>query len=120
VKSLPALLLLVGVLRHYGWELVRPEWQAEVWNISGAVVITGMLWAISYRWRATVLIAIWWTFEELQVAICSAWWIADPWIVPEGEAQCSSLIGFDLGSVGILCAAIVLACLAVRSDRSKK
>ena len=121
MKSLAAALLLIGVLRHYGWELVRPEWQAQVWNISASVVIVPLLWAVAYKWRPTVLIALWWTFEELQVMICSTWWLVRPWSVPKGEAQCSALIGFDLSSVGLAwVAAILLMSIVSSSNYLKK
>ena len=119
MKSAAALLLLLGVSRHYLWEIVRPEWMAHVWNITGALVITAFLWAFAYRWRETVLIAIWWTFEEAQVVICSTWLMLNPQPVKDG-GQCSTLLGFDLSTLGLLLIALILVCQAVNLYSYKK
>jgi hypothetical protein len=119
VKSFAASMLLLGVLRHYGWEIVRPEWQAHVWNISGAATILVFLWSFAWRWRVTTLIALWWSFEEMQVIVCSLGWLYRPWPVLPGQAQCSALIGFDLSSVGLLCVAAILTLSTVNSYRAK-
>lgn len=87
---LAALLLATGVGRHLGYYLVRDEWHAQVWNITAALIITGFLWSIAWRWKSTVLVAIWWTFEELQVVTCSVLWMWNPWVVKKGEDQCSA------------------------------
>lgn len=120
MKAAAALLLLLGVLRHYLWELTPPESQALVWNATGATVILIFLWMLAYKWRATVLIAIWWSFEELQVIACSTWLLLRPQDVAPGQGLCSSLLGFDLSSVGILLVALVLVWAPVSSYRSRK
>ena len=113
MKSLAVCLLLMGLLRHYGWPYVDPSIAKFVWNISGSVVIVIFLWAIAYQWAATRLIALWWTFEELQVIACSLGRILRFWEVKPGESQCSALLGFDLGSVGLFLVALILVCQAV-------
>jgi hypothetical protein len=50
-------------------------------------------------------------FEELKVAICSAWMMADPWHVPDGMATCSAKAGFDLGALGVMFVAFALVWL---------
>jgi hypothetical protein len=109
MKALAAALLLAGVLRHYGWELLPPEIQALAWNISGAVIITILLWAVAWQYSATRLIVLWWTFEELQVIVCSLARMLRPWTVGAGEAQCSALLGFDLSTIGLLLISLILA-----------
>jgi hypothetical protein len=101
-------LLLVGVLRHYGWEWVKPEWQAQVWNISGAAIILACLTGAAWKWKPLLPVAVWWIAEEAQVIICSTLFMIRPWKVNPGEAQCSALIGLDLSAIGILWVAVTL------------
>lgn len=100
MKPVVAALLLLGVFRHYGWELVSPEIQAQVWNAAGSIVIAIFLLATVSR--DTVLVTIWWISEEAQTVLCSVGWILSPWEVKEGQAQCSALLGFDLSTLGLL------------------
>lgn len=67
--------------------------------------------------RATVarLVAFWLCCEELLVIGCSGLYMVSPWEVSDGQAQCSALLQFDLGRIG-LCAAVFALWLAVRSD----
>lgn len=122
MKSAAALLLLMGVLRHYLWEVVRPEWMVHAWNIAGSAVIVTFLWALAYRWRATVLIAIWWTFEEAQVVLCSTWLMFNPQPPKSGTGECSALLGVDLGTLGLLLVSLILAyhLVPVRTDSFRK
>lgn len=120
MKSLAAALLLFGVLRHYGWPLLPPDKQAFAWNISGAIIITILLWSVAYQWQATRLVAVWWTFEELQVIACSLARMLRPWEVGDGEAQCSALLGFDLGTIGLFLVALILAFHPVNLYRLQK
>jgi hypothetical protein len=118
VKAAAAALLLLGLLRHYSWELVKPEYQAQVWNIVGSMVITIFLLAL---WsRETAPITIWWLAEESQTMVCGTWWILSPWEVKPGEAQCSSLLGFDLSTLGLLAVSLILAYLYVKTYRLQK
>jgi hypothetical protein len=43
------------------------------------------------------------------VAGCSLAYIASPWAILAGEAQCQPLFPLDLGRIGLLLASIVLA-----------
>ena len=118
MKPIVADLLLLGVLRHYSWELVRPDIQAQVWNACGSIVIVIFLLAVVSR--QTALVVIWWLAEEAQTILCSVGWILSPWEVKPGEAQCSALLGFDLSTLGLLVVAMILVCQAVRSYRTQK
>ena len=109
-------LIALGVLVHYAWAWFPPEHQAQAWNALGAFArllgwIVGAAWLI----RATVarLVAFWLCCEELLVIGCSSLYIVSPWTVPEGQAQCSALLQFDLGRIGI-CAAVFVLLLYVR------
>jgi hypothetical protein len=105
-SSLPILLALLLMIRHYVWDKFPPELQGEVWKLTSAVCILGLLALV---WQAK-----WWpvfavfAFEELQVAICSAWMMVDPWPVPDGMATCSAKAGIDLGALGVMFIAFAL------------
>lgn len=118
MKPVVAALLLLGVLRHYSWELAPPEIQAQVWNAAGSIVITIFLLATVSR--DTLLVTIWWIAEEAQTGLCSVAWMIRPWIVNKGEAQCSALLGFDLSTAGLLAVGMILVCQYVRAYRVQK
>ena len=118
VYRLALILLAACAALHYGWSLAPAQHQAQVWNILGAVARIGLLWlAVRGMPRVVVSVAAWWTIEELAIAGCSALYIAKPWPVAAGQAQCSALLGMDLDKVGA--AALVLVLVAVRSYRSR-
>jgi len=52
-------------------------------------------------------ILLWWAWEELQVMLCSVWFIFDPWPVEPGQAMCSARAGFDIGALGVLIVALL-------------
>ena len=103
-------LIALGVLVHYGWAWFPPEHQAQAWNALGAfarlVGVSVAAWLI----RSTVarLAAFWWACEELMVIGCSSLYIVSPWEVLPGQAQCSALLQFDLGRIGLALAVFVL------------
>ena len=107
----PPALLALGVGLHYGWAAFPPELQAQAWNASGAItraaLVLALLWHVRDRWA--LLVGAWWLAEEAMVAGCSIAYMVSPWVVPAGEAQCSALLQFDLGRVGLACIALILA-----------
>lgn len=107
--ELCAALLLIGGWRHYGWGLFDVPMRALASKASGAAAICCLLLIVwrstGTRWMAPIL--LWWAWEELQVVLCSTWFIFEPWLVKPGEAMCSSKIGFDLGALGILIVAVL-------------
>lgn len=111
-------LILLGLIRHYFWELVPPQAQAHTWNITGSIVIVIFLSAMVSR--ATLPVIVWWIAEEAQVSLCSLGRLFSNWTVKPGEAQCSALLGFDLSTAGILCVGLLLLSQYVRSYRSQK
>lgn len=118
MTKIAAALLLLGVIRHYGWELVPPEIQPQVWNACAAIVISiFLLVAVS---KDTWPVVAWWIAEEAQSFLCSIGWILSPWQVKEGEAQCSALLKFDLSTLGIFTVAMILLCQATNLGGSKK
>lgn len=110
-------LIFLGVVTHYSWSWFPAEHQSQIWNIAGAfarlVGVSVAAWFI--RSTAARLAAFWWACEELMVIGCSSLYIVSPWEVLPGQAQCSALLQFDLGRIGIF-AAIFVLCLAVKAD----
>jgi len=108
-------LIGLGALVHYGWALAPVEHQAQVFNACGAfarlvlmLACVGVLWRVYGRPAVLLLwIAAWWACEELLVAGCSLAYIASPWEVAPGDAQCSALLQFDIGRIGVF----VVVCL---------
>lgn len=104
--NLPVVLALLLMVRHYLWDKVPYELQGSVWKLCSAVCILGLL--------AYLYVPRWWpvfgvfAFEESQVVICSAWYIADPWPVPDGMGVCSAKSGIDLGALGVTFVAFAL------------
>lgn len=58
--------------------------------------------------RPLLLVAIWWAAEDLMVAGCSIAMMIHPWVVAKGQAQCSALLQFDLGRVGLVIVGMLL------------
>jgi hypothetical protein len=108
------------VLVHYGWEWFPAEHQAQAWNALGAFARLVGVSIAAWFLQSTVarLAAFWWACEELMVIGCSVAYIVSPWTVPDGQAQCSALLQFDLGRIGI-CAAVFILCLAVKADSAQ-
>ena len=116
IYSIAVGLLLLGGLRHYGIYLVPLEHRAQAWNAAGALCIVALLLAAVWRVRSRLVQAIiaWWIAEEAMVAGCSMWFIYRPWVVSPSDDQCSALIDFDLGRIGLLAITILILLLPVR------
>lgn len=121
VHRFAVILLAAGVALHYGWQLVPAEHQPQVWNAAGAVVRLTLILALAGAITDRLLLAVvlWWTGEETQVAACSVAYIIQPWNVEPGKAQCSALLGTDLGAYGLALAAAILLAYPVRVDTSQ-
>lgn len=98
-----AALLAMFAGRHYGYPALPEPMQGDAFAIAGSVAIIALIVML----RPWLPLAAWIVGEELLVAGCSAWWLVDPWIVTGGE-QCSSRIGFKLGSIGLVALALVV------------
>lgn len=114
-----AVLLALCALRHYGYKAWPTALQADAQNVCTALMFIAGVGYIAWHQRGLlVLLAVaLWAAEELQVAGCSVWVMLHgaPASVP-GD-QCTGILGFDLGRVGIFALAI-LAHLAVKAYRS--
>ena len=106
-----SLLLALGVVHFYGWSLFPPDLQSQAWNVTGsfarAALLISLIWHVRDRWA--LLVGAWWLAEEAMVAGCSVAYMVAPWPVAAGDAQCSALLQFDLGRVGLACVALILA-----------
>lgn len=103
----PWALLLLGGALHYGWQWF-PEHAAFVWNIAGSLTRVILLWAlIRCRGGMALAVGLWWTAEELLLIGCNALYILNPWPVKKGEAICSAMLQYDLGTIGLLVVAIL-------------
>lgn len=115
-SSLALALLLVAALRHYGWAWFPDDLRGVVSKGLGGVEVLALLalaWCL-IRARAVRIVIALWAAHEAMIVACSAWWLADPWDVPAGQAMCSHGIGFDLGAPGIL--AVLLAAVWITRE----
>lgn len=119
VLGLAVALLLAGLLLHYGWAWFPPEHQRLVFNAAGALARIFLLVVVLWHVRSALALFVWlwWASEELMIAGCSIGRIVAPWPVTPGESQCSALVGFDLGRIGLLII-VGLVSLAVKAYRS--
>jgi hypothetical protein len=90
------------------------EHQAQAFNAAGAFARACLLVAVVWRLRNALaaFVAAWWVCEELMVAGCSLWFIASPWVIEPGQPQCSALLQFDLGRIGVCVVAFLVASIA--------
>jgi len=104
--SLPVLLAALLMIRHYVWDKFPPEMQGSAWKLCSALCVLGLL-ALVWQARWWPVFAVF-AFEELQVAICSAWYMVEPWPVLAGQGTCSAKAGIDLGALGVMFVALVV------------
>lgn len=122
-SDLAVMMLLIGATRHYGWPLVPSDLGGVASKGLGAAAILALMW-IAYHLagggRLLLAVLAWWSFEELQVVLCTAAWAIEPWHVPEGAAMCSARAGFDIGALTvIIVAALAVAVNSYRSQDTK-
>jgi len=114
-------LLLLGVALHYGWAWFPVGMQSQAWRAMGAIVRIILLCAVVWRMRSRLAHAVcaWWVAEELLVAGCAIGMMVSPWVVQPGDAQCSAMIGFDIGRISLLII-IALVWLSARNQIEQK
>ena len=103
-------MLLIGATRHYAWDWFPMELKGVASKGLGGLALLAMIWTV-YKLRPSgtlALVMLWWAFEELQVVLCSAWFMFDPWPVAPGQAMCSAKVGFDIGAIGIMIISVLL------------
>jgi hypothetical protein len=103
-------LLAVAAVRCYGWEIAPPELRGLLSKALGAMAIIALVWIIDglvQHWSVR-LVALVWTWEQMQTVVCSAWFAVEPWPVEVGQPMCSAKAGFDLGALGVMLIALAL------------
>jgi hypothetical protein len=122
--ALAAALMAVLVLREVGWSLAPAELQGMASKGLGAFLVLVLLAAVWLRWpRSGWLDAAtgYGAWSALQTLLCSCAYMASPWTVPPGVGICSARVGFDLGALGLLVAALfAMRASGVNSYRSAK
>jgi len=116
-SDVAVVLLLVMGARHYLYDAWPPELRGLASKALGALALLSMVWlVVSLVPRSTpvTLVALWWSIEEVQVALCSFAYMVRPWPVPVGHSICSARLDLDLGAVGI----VVIFWLAIYVYRS--
>ena len=102
--------LALGVLRHYGWVPFDPELRGIASKALGGLALLGVVPFLykAYPSRLMALVLAWWSFEALQILLCSIAYAIRPWEVPIGQSICSVGIGLDLGAIGVMLAILLL------------
>ena len=109
-SNLAALVLAVGVLKHYGWDLFDPGLKGVAAKGLNSVATLALLGCVLWMaWSKTlVIISAWFAFEELQTVVCTSAWLLKPWPLDPNRAMCSQRVDFDLGAVGIMLVCVIL------------
>ena len=99
--------VLLAVLfgRHYLWDHWPPELRGLASKALGALALLTLVWlvhSLAPRSPALTAVALWWSIEEVQVALCSFAYMVSPWPVAVGQSICSARLDLDLGAVGIV------------------
>lgn len=122
-SDLVALMLAIGATRHYAWSMFPVELAGVASKGLGGLTILALIWTVyllSDGGRLLLAVVLWWTFEELQVVLCSMAWMVDPWYVPQGQAMCSARAGFDIGAISVIIVAGLAVAVNAYSRHNKK
>ena len=104
-SDVAAVLLVVMAARHYLYDLWPPELRGLASKALGAFALLTLVWlvhSLAPRSSALTAVALWWSVEEVQVALCSFAYMVSPWPVAVGQSICSARLDLDLGAVGIV------------------
>ena len=110
------IVLAIGVLRFYGYVPFDPELRGIVSKALGGLcmVLVAPFIYRAYPSRAMLGVLAWWSYESVQVVICSVAYAIQPWDVPTGQSICSSRLDFDLGAIGALLIGLILWRIVLR------
>lgn len=104
-SDVAAVLLVAMAGRHYLYDAWPPELRGLASKALGALALLILVWVVhslAPRSSALTAIALWWSVEEVQVALCSFAFMARPWPVQVGQSICSARLDLDLGAIGIV------------------
>ena len=111
-----ALVVLAAcAVRHYAYTLAPAADRADWANAIGALMLMIAPLYAAWRWPSPLVwaAAALWVIEEAMIVGCSVAYIIRPWVVPEGQDQCSALLGFELGKLGAAVLAGVLGAIVL-------
>ena len=120
--ALAAGLMVLVVLRDFGWTWAAPAAAGMVSKGLGALLVLALLacawWLVGLlrwprRWLAWPIGYGAWS--ALQTMLCSAAWLVDPWPAVAGQSICAARTDLDLGALALL----VAAAWAVRASPVK-
>ena len=116
--SLALWLLALGVTAQFAWYGAPAFYQGRVWNASEGqlVVVLCALVANAYRQPSMVMVCALVAAWHVMSAGCSLAWVWYPFIVQEGQAQCSAALDAPLGAIS----GFVAICLAWRIYEGRK
>tara|TARA_R110000868_G_C10896124_1_gene763960 strand:+ start:1459 stop:1866 length:408 start_codon:yes stop_codon:yes gene_type:complete len=99
-----ALVALFG-FRHYLYPFWPQDQMGDVYGIGASVCLIALLLSTGLWWWFKA----WAIGEELLTAGCSAAWLAWPeWFTHAfADERCSQVIGFKIGSIGLVCLALI-------------
>lgn len=104
-SDVAVVLLLAMAGRHYLYDAWPPELRGLASKALGAFALLTLVWlvhSLAPRSSALTAVALWWSVEEVQVALCSFAYMRWPWPVAVGQSICSARLDFDLGAIGIV------------------
>lgn len=111
-EALAAGLMVLVVLRDFGWTWVEPAARGMASKGLGGLLALGALAVIWHlagllrwprRWLAWPIgYGVW---SALQTVLCSAAWMVQPWQAVEGRGICEARTDLDLAALALLIAA---------------
>ena len=104
-SNLALAMLALAAVRGYSWGIVSPDMRGLASKAAGGLALLAMIWLAHSLVRpawAVALAATVWSVGELQVVMCSVWYMVEPWAVPVGAPICSARFDLDLGAAGIV------------------
>ena len=120
-------LMLLVVLRDFGWTWVEPAARGMASKGLGALLVLVALVCLWWmagllswprRWLAWPIGYGAWS--ALQTVLCSAAWLIEPWHAVEGRGICESRTDLDLGALALLIAGWwAVAASPVKADSTK-
>jgi hypothetical protein len=106
---LAAGLLTAGIVHNTAHRYVPEDARGFVWNITGALLLAGLLLIVATQARST---AVWLVVallvgHALQVAGCSVAYLWEPWPIVPGDDLCSDGLSVPLGTLGLVGVALL-------------
>ena len=98
-------MLALAAVRGYSWGIVSPDMRGLASKAVGGLALLAMIWLayslVRPSWTVALAASVW-SVGELQVVMCSIWYMFKPWFVPIGAPMCSARFDLDLGAAGLV------------------